>query len=174
MTKKAILAAGGILAVIIAGCISCELCFWKKINWQTAEPGTILVDYYESTRATVGGDKHLEYVLRMTEEKDTVALEVYRRREDEEETCEHYEVPLEVVEQSFAIIDSKKLRSWNDKYNSGGLGGGVVVCRFFDGEKQIRVSTDRMPEDGHHILMSIGQAIAPYQKEEYRVIVDEE
>ena len=169
MAKKTIMIAGGILAAILAGCFSYVLFTGRKTEWQTAEPGTVLVDYYEATRATVGGNRPLEYVLRKTEEKETVVLEVYRGEEDEEETCERYVVPIEAVEQCFAIIDKNKLHNWNETYDGGGLGGGIVVCRFFDGEKQIRVSTDCMPEEGEHILESIGHVIAPYRKDEYRI-----
>ena len=155
--------------MFLAGCYSYHLFGGKKIQWQNADPETILVNYYEATRATVGGDRHLELVLRKTEETDSVVLEVYRGWEDEEEICVCYVVPMEAVERSFQIIKDKKLDKWNEKYHSGGLGGGIVVCRFFDGEKQVRVSTDRMPENGQEILESIGSVIASYQLEEYRV-----
>ena len=139
----------------------------NKTNWQSAEPGTVLVDYYEATQATVGGSQYVEYVLRKTEAEDAVALEVYRGMGDEEETCMRYVVPAEAVEQSFEIIEKKKLHNWNARYDGGGLEGGIVVCRFFDGKGQIRISTDCMPEDGMEILESIGHIIASYQQDEY-------
>ena len=141
----------------------------NRTNWQSAEPGTVLVDYYEATQATVGVGQHVEYVLRKTEAEDAVALEVYRGMEDEEETCMRYIVPAEAVEQSFEIIDGKELHNWNEKYDGGGLEGGIIVCRFFDGKEQIRISTDCMPEDGAEVLESIGHVIASYQQEKYRV-----
>lgn len=133
------------------------------------EPRVILVNYYEATLATIGGDMHLEYVLRKTEKEDTAELEVYRGGENQEESCIRYMIPFEAVEQCFAIINKKRLHKWNEMYESGGLGGGIIVCRFIDGEKQIRVSTDCMPKNGVEILESIGHVIAGYQKEEYRV-----
>jgi len=140
----------------------------NKTNWQSAEPGTVLIDYYKATQATVGGAQYVEYVLRKTEAEDAVALEVYRGMEDEEETCMRYVVPEEAVEQSFEIIDRKELHNWNERYDGGGLEGSIVVCRFFDGKGQIRTSTDCMPEDGAEILESIGHVIASYQQEKYR------
>ena len=141
----------------------------NRTNWQSAEPGTVLVDYYEATQAAVGGGQHVEYVLRKTEAEDAVTLEVYRGMEDEEETCMRYLVPAEAVERSFEIIDGKELHDWNEKYHGGGREGGIIVCRFFDGKGQIRISTDCMPEDGAEVLESIGHVIASYQQERYRV-----
>lgn len=166
--KRKLLMAGGVLTAIAVGCLMCRLFPTRKTNWQTAEPGTILVNYYEATRATIGGNHHLEYVLRKTEETDSVKLEVYRGREGEEETCVEYTAAVEVVDRCFEIIDGKRLSDWNETYD-GGLGGGIVVCRFYDGEKQIRVSTDCMPEGGEWILREIGSVIAEYAKKDHGV-----
>lgn len=168
MKGRLVCVAGGLITAAVAGCVLYGLFGVRKTNWRAAEPGTVLVDYYEATRATVGGDRYLEFVLRKTEAADTVGLEVYRGGEKKEESCVLYTVPMEVVERCFEIIDGKKLHKWNEMYDGAGLGGGMVVCRFFDGEQQIRVSTDCMPENGEGILRDIGRVIAGYQGPEYQ------
>ncbi|MDD5923397.1 MAG: hypothetical protein PUC88_01255 [Clostridia bacterium] len=50
------------------------------------------------------------------------------------------------------------------KYKEEPLTGGTTVCRFYDGEKQIRISTDCMPEDGAHILNEIKSVILSYKQ----------
>ena len=168
MRGRLVCIAGGLITAAVAGYVLYSLLGVRKTNWQAAEPGTVLVDYYEATRATIGGDRYLELVLRRAEAADTVVLEVYQGGEEKEEICAQYTVPVEAVERCFEIIDGKKLHKWNETYDGAGLGGGIVVCRFFDGEKQIRVSTDCMPENGEGILRDIGRVIARYQSPEYQ------
>ena len=149
-----VVAAGGMFTGCSGG---------KKTQWQNAEPGTILVDYYTSIFGTDGYDTHYELVLKKTEAADTVLLEEYEG-DAKGERCTQYTVPIEAVEKCYEIIDGNRLHTWNKKYKENPSTGGSTVCRFYDGEKQVRVTTDCMPQDGAKILHEIGQVMQSYQQ----------
>ena len=137
-----------------------------------AEPDrkdVILIDYYDATIATVGGDRYYEAVL--YEYSDTEAkLVIYQKDpEEEEERTDTYIVPYEAVERCLKLIEENKLATWNDTYPSMPLMGAETVCGFRGADGVfVRVSTDAMPEDGKGVLHSIGSVMSGYAKDEYK------
>lgn len=141
-----------------------------KIEWQNAEAGTLLVDYRSSVSGTNGYDSYYELVLKKTDSPETVLLEVHQGSADGEE-IHSYTVPVEVVEKCYEIIKENKLAVWNDKYKENPTTGGGVVCRFYDGEKEVRVTTDCMPKNGAQILGEIRMIMQAYAITESETIV---
>ena len=129
----------------------------------------MLVDYYDATVATVGGDRVYEAVL--YEYSDTEAkLVIYQNYQGGEEMySDTYIVPYEAVERCYKLIEENKLSEWNGTYPEIPLMGAETVCKFrgADGE-YVRVSTDAMPDDGRSILDGIGAVMGGYAKDEYR------
>ena len=133
------------------------------------EKDVILIDYYDATIATVGGDRYYEAVL--YEYSDTEAkLVIYQKYPDEEEVeTGTYIVPYEAVERCRKLIEENELAKWNDTYPSMPLMGAETVCGFLGADGVfVRVSTDAMPENGKSVLHDIGAVMTGYAKDEYR------
>ena len=133
----------------------------KRTDWQSAPAGTVLVDYYSCISGTDGYDSFYELVLKKTESTDTVLLEKYDSNSEEAPALSCM-VPAGAVEKCFEIIDGNKLHRWNKRYKETPQCGGGVSCSFFDGEKQVRVSTDCCPDNGNIILNEISFVIQSY------------
>jgi len=132
------------------------------------EPGTMLVDYYRATVATVGGDGYDEMVLSYYDETQA-SLDVYRLYEpDEKETCVSYLVPYEAVDRCYEAIDEEDFRSWEGRDDLTAITGAVIVCKFREGDGEYtRVSSENMPEDGQRSMGRIAAIMNEYRKEEY-------
>ena len=129
----------------------------------------MLVDYYTATVATAEGDSHRELVLYYYSD-DEVKLSVFNQDFNEDETREDYLVPVEALDKCRSIIKKNKFDKWNDKYEDTGLDGGVTVVRYLnDKDETIRVSTDRMPDDGERKLGEIGAVLSGYVQEKYKI-----
>lgn len=148
-----------IVSVLIIGMYKAYV--GQRTDWQSAPAGTVLVDYYSCISGTDGYDSFYELVLKKTESADAVLLEQYDSNSEERPslTCT---VPVEVVEKCFEIIDGYRLHSWNKRYEESPQCGGGVSYSFFDGEKQVRVSTDCCPNNGNTILNEIKFVIQSY------------
>lgn len=128
----------------------------------------MLIDYYSATVATVGGDGYDETVL-YSYTDDKVKLITYHEYEGEEETKAEYIVPYEVVDRCYEVIEKYKLREWNDRKDTFGITGALLVCRFKDGDGYVRVSSEKMPDDGKNAFNAIDSVLGEYIKDEYRV-----
>ena len=133
----------------------------QRTDWQSAPAGTVLVDYYSCISGTDGYDSFYELVLKKTESADTVLLEKYDSNSEPSPALSCM-VPAEAAGRCFEIIDGNKLHKWNKRYKEAPQCGGGVSCSFFDGEKQVRVSTDCCPNNGNTILNEIKFVIQSY------------
>ena len=116
------------------------------------EADVMLIDCYWETAATVGGDGHHELVVTTTEDPKQVRLDEYIKEEGGEETCTTFYIPYQVADECLWIIEAYDLAEWNDMEDAVSLDGAKKVCKFWDGETHIRVSTEHMPEDGEKTL----------------------
>ena len=111
--------------------------------------------------ATVGGGYH-ELVITTTDDPEEVRLDEYIKEEGEEETCRSCYIPFSVAQEFLCFVDDYGLAEWNDMENGISIDGARMVCKFWDGEGHIRVSTDHMPEDGEETLDTLFELVKSY------------
>ena len=129
------------------------------------DPGTLLVDYYEETVATDGGDDSFEMTLTYYDPVQ-VKLDVYGDKDEPDS----YLVPYEAFDVCLGIMYSEKLASWESMDDTVSLDGARKVMKFRDDYGDyIEVSTDRMPGDGEGAFDRIREALSGYIKDEYRI-----
>lgn len=121
----------------------------------------MLVDYYEATVATVGGDGYFELVLRANESRTQVFIDSYSGDENGE-TKQTYEVPLDVVDECYEAIENCNFREWNDNPDYYGITGAYYVLKFKDGAAYTRVTSEHMPENGKELMWSVGSVLNRY------------
>ena len=139
-----------------------KLCHQNKKTAPLPE-NLMLVDYYCSSKSTVGGGGHYELVLSSREKTETLRLDRYiKEDEDTPETKTSFFVPPVALDECMEIIQRHNLASWNDMENPQSTDGAKIVCKFWDGKKHIRVSNENMPENGEEIMQSIRNVMEKY------------
>ena len=134
------------------------------------EPGTLLVDYYKATVATVGGDGYREITLTYYDPVQ-VQLDVYENYgEDAVEEVTSYLVPYEAAERCINVIYEENLDSWAGRDDLSGITGAryVLNIRREDGE-YVRVTSDEMPPDGQRAFDKVYSILCEYLMEEYLI-----
>ncbi len=130
------------------------------------DPGTLLVDYYEETVATDGGDGSREITLTYYDPVQ-VKLDVYKG--DDEPVS--YLVPYDAFWDCLGIMYSEGLESWNSTDDTVSLDGVRIVVKIRnDYGDYLKVTTDKMPEGGERAFDRIRVALSSYIKYEYRII----
>ncbi len=122
----------------------------------------LLVNYYSKITGTLEDIPPYEIVLR-TENYKTI-IEEYEGGKDK--PVRKYAVPHEVHEKCIGICLEGRLGEWEDLEEYISLCGGMQVVKFCDGEKYIRASTDKMPENGAKVLDGIREILHKYMTEE--------
>lgn len=139
------------------------------VNPDNPQEATMLVDYYTAVTGTVGGDRSHEMVLYYHSDYD-VELRVYEKDEDSDELRTDYIVPIEALKECKEVIKRNKFDTWNKKYDDTALDGGVTVVKYLnDKNETIRVSTDRMPDDGIKKMGEIASVLNKYTQDKYKV-----
>ena len=131
--------------------------------------GTLLVDYFRETVATVGGDRYTEMTLSFVD-RDRAKLDVYEKNApDDEETRKTYLVPYEAVERCFDIMYREDLASWSSRDDLSGITGARYVLSFYleySGD-HLRVTSEEMPPDGRRVFDEVAAVMSEYAKDEY-------
>ncbi len=128
---------------------------------------TMVVDYYYSTNATVDGNGHYEIVLTTLDNSYEAQLDVYKKSEDSNETCTSYIVPYDAVYECYDVINENELDSWSKLESHTSTDGALTVCKFYKDGEHIRVSTDKMPENGEEILNMVRDTLSKYIQDDY-------
>ncbi len=135
------------------------------------EPGTLLVDCFRETVATVGGDGYREMTLSYYDEA-RAKLEVFAKDDPEdEESCVAYLVPYEAVEKCYDVMYDEDIRSWENRDDLSGITGARYVMKFYDeytGE-YVRVTSEKMPPDGMNAFDALASVMSGYVKDEYLI-----
>jgi len=116
------------------------------------EADVMLLDLYRAETAAEGSKESREYVITTIDDPDQVRLDVYVKEGGEEETCTSCSIPYENAHELLCFVYDNGLDAWNDLEEWVSLDGTQTVCKFWNGEEHIRVSTDRMPEGGEKTL----------------------
>lgn len=128
----------------------------------------MLIDYYEATVATVGGDEYYELVLLANNDRSVVIVDAYWG-DEEGETHKKYAVPAEVVDECYEAIEKCNFREWNSNPDYYGITGAYYVLNFKDGVTYTRVTSDHMPDNGKALMWSVGSIINRYITDEYLI-----
>ena len=137
------------------------------------EVGTLLVDYFKETVATVGGDGYFEMTLSYYDPVQA-KLDVYEKNDgDEEESCVSYLVPYEAVEKCMDVMYEEDLASWEGRDDLAGITGARYVLKFrLDDGDYLRVTSENMPQDdGMRAFDKVRYYLTEYIKDEY--LIDE-
>ncbi len=124
---------------------------YESLLWE-GEADVMLLDLYRAETAAEGSKESREYVIATTDDPDQVRLDVYAKEGGEEEICTSFSIPYEDADELLRFVYDNGLDAWNDLEEWVSLDGTQTVCKFWNGEEHIRVSTDRMPEDGEETL----------------------
>ena len=135
---------------------------------ETQPDSEMLVDYYTAVVGTDGFDSHYELVLSSAQD-GKAKLEVINKEPEKEETRVTYLVPYEAVDRCYEVIDSAKMRKWDKIGKDDPIDGAQTVVKFKDNNgSYIRVSTDKMPENGEQSMNRIKTILAEYALPEYK------
>lgn len=128
----------------------------------------MLIDYFERVVGTPEEEPYCELVLYQHTETELI-LERYANGGTPEETVTTFHVPAEVYAKVMQTIQEHDMASWNSRNGCFALDGKLYVCKFQNGERFIRVSSDAMPEDGRRAFHEIRSLLNGYTQEKYLV-----
>jgi len=122
------------------------------------EKKVMLADYYERAAGTADEQPYYELVL-YTQDADYLLLEQYQNGGTDRETVKQYTVSKDVYAKVMDVVKTNDLASWNET-GSESAEGVYRVVKYYDNGTYIRVSTDRMPEDGQSAFNAVKQVLA--------------
>ena len=117
----------------------------------------VLADYFYKTVGTPMEMPYSEIVLYESEPDDLI--EVYENGGSEYETITRYSISKDAYQSILNVILEHKMDTWNDIEHLSGFVGAVYAVRFWNGTKQVRVSSDRMPGDGMQAFHAVESAM---------------
>ena len=121
------------------------------------ENARVLADSFNRITGTPMTQPYSEIVLYEAEPEDI--LEVYENGGMEDETVTRYYVSKDAYPEILNIILGCKMDTWNDLEDTYPIDGCMYAVRFWDGEKQIRVTSDAMPADGMQSFYAVDSAM---------------
>ena len=121
------------------------------------ENATVLIDSFNRITGTIMTQPYSEIVLYEAEPNDILA--VYKNGDTEDETVSRYYVSKDAYPQILNIILDQQMDTWNDLEDTYPIDGAYYVVRFWDGEKQIRISSEAMPENGMQAFYTVDNAM---------------
>lgn len=167
--KKAVRAIIFLLAVMMMfNLFGCGKSKQYDIKTYLDKPaGTMLIDYFDRTVGTPMEQPYFEMVM-YTHSEDKILLERYTQGGTDHERCDRYLVPVEAAQEVLNVIRKSGMDRWNSRSDTVGICGKAYVCKFPDGKGDyIRVTSDRMPEDGSRAFGEVSAAMNAWAKDEY-------
>lgn len=122
------------------------------------EKKVMLADYYERAAGTADEQPYYELVL-YTQDADYLLLEQYENGGTDRETVKQYTVSKDIYTKVMDLVKTYDLAKWNET-GSESAEGVYRVVKYYDNGTYIRVSTDRMPEDGLSAFNEVKQVLA--------------
>ena len=164
--KRAFVAAAivvmGLFGGLLCGCSAQKNNAEHRDKNEISEEEVMLLNYYRATNAAVDGDEYYEIAVYSCDVADCVKLCVYEKEEGGGEICTEYIVADTVVSKCMALTEKYNLSEWENSKNATSADGALVVVKYKDGDKYVRVSTEHMPQNGMEILQEIANAISAY------------
>ena len=131
------------------------------------EPGDLLVDYFTRVVGTPMEMPYSETVLYAYSE-DSLLLETYHNGGTDNETVTQYLVPVEAYEDILEVIRQTGMDTWNDEEGYA-ITGVYTVCKFQDGDRFIRVTSEHMPLDGENDFDTVAWAMGKWVDDKYLI-----
>lgn len=122
------------------------------------EKKVMLADYYERMAGTSDEQPYYELVL-YTQDADYLLLEQYENGGTDQESVTSYTVAKDIYTKVMDLVKTYDLAKWNET-GSESADGVYRVIKYYDNGTYIRVSTDRMPEDGLSAFDAVKQVLA--------------
>ncbi len=130
----------------------------NSMIYTPAEP-EMLVDYYCVTVATDGGDGYSELVLISDQDGYGYILESYEKSDETGETCVRYLISENEADAVLDLIEELGLREWNSCEEYDSVTGVIASVKFYYKGSYIKVSSEKMPENGMEAIEKIGEAL---------------
>lgn len=122
----------------------------------------MLLDCYNATVATVGGDGYRELTLYEYSD-DELKLCRYSKSEDSDEICEAFLAPKKALDECMALAEKYRLAEWSEMKDLISLDGALKVIRLrLDDGSYIRVSSEEMPESGENVFGEMESLLLKY------------
>ncbi len=122
------------------------------------EKKVMLADYYERMAGTADEQPYYELVL-YTADDDHLLLEQYENGGTDRETVKQYTVSKDIYPKVMEAVKTYDMASWNEN-GTESADGVYRVVKYYDSGTYIRVSTDRMPENGRSAFDAVKQVLA--------------
>ena len=130
------------------------------------EKKVLLVDYFQRTVGAGEEEPYFEMVVYALDDGSLI-MERYADGGTPEQTVTTYDVPAEVYDRALEIIRKRGLEDWNKLEDYQSLDGVIFVIRYYDGEKQLRVSSEKMPGNGLEAFREIKALLLEYTAPQY-------
>ena len=133
----------------------------KEINTVNPEDEgfNLIVDSYNATVATVGGDYYEEYCL--YQKDDIYEIHHFVKHYNRPEFHEAFKTNEECKKELYELIENKKLIDYvNSSYPA--MTGGVLVIKFKKDDKMIRISSDNLPYQNHDVFYELRSILLKY------------
>lgn len=132
--------------------------------------GKILIDYYDKICGTPTDLGYFEMVIMDYDGK--YILEYYKQDEGmKEPNLTKFLVDKNLIDEVYNVIKKNKMDYWNslprDKVSP--ICGKYYVCKFLNYNELIRVSSDKMPEDGDKAFILIKKILLNSINENNRI-----
>lgn len=158
----AIVVAVGLFGCLFSGCsVQKNNAEYHDKN-EILEEEVMLFNYYRATNAAVEGDEYYEIAVYSCDTDGCVKLCIYEKAEGGDEICIEYIVADTVVSECMALTEKYNLSEWENIKNATSADGALVVVKYKDGDKYVRVSAEHMPQNGMEILQEIADTISAY------------
>ena len=157
MKRKMIVCVLSCTLLVMAGC-GAQTDKKEGEHQMPEEKEVMLADYYERMAGTADEQPYYELVL-YTQDADHLLLEQYENGGTDRETVKQYTVSKDIYAKVMDVVKTYDLASWNET-GSESAEGVYRVVKYYDNGTYIRVSTDRMPEDGLSAFNEVKQVLA--------------
>ena len=127
----------------------------------------LLFDYYSSPVAVVGDAIYHETTINRGSDGN-IYINIYSGDKNKGTTNSHttYTSSIEALESVMEIVRKYDMESWNET-GGPGIAGAIKVAKFFNSNNEfIRISSDKMPEDGLKAFNEIINCLGSFIKEE--------
>jgi hypothetical protein len=126
---------------------------------------TVLVDYYAAVAAVdeaPGEEEGYYEIVLYDDDCAELLLEEYTNGGTPNEQVRSCRVPREAADEAKTLIERYRMPEWNTMDDCDSLEGAVYVCRFNLNGSSVRVTSERMPNDGMEAFSAIRTLLQGY------------
>ena len=122
----------------------------------------VLVDCYHATVATSMGDKYSEIVL-YGHDDGSEELVVYEKGfSDVKEVSHSYPLAEKISDEIMRFVHREKVDTWLKMNYFNPICGANYVIKYYDGNKLVRIPSEKMPADGIKTFYRLCEILRSY------------